>query len=62
MIETPPSGFQILQGALRSLKRELIDDAVAEMRRRMSGSFTASGQISAAALGGTHRHCPAARH
>jgi hypothetical protein len=53
MINSPPSGFQSLQETLRSLKREIIDEALSEMRRRMSGSFTASGQIAATALGGT---------
>lgn len=50
---TPPAGFQILQQTLRGLKREIIDDALAEIARRQSGTFTASGQVSGAAIGGT---------
>ncbi len=53
MINTPPQGFQILQQTLRQLKREIIDEAVGELRRRLAGTFTSSGQISAGALGGT---------
>lgn len=53
MTTIPPGALQIVDQAVRQMKRQLIDQAVAEGGGKpLSGTYGANGQVQANALGG----------